>query len=379
MDTLKILIVDDESGIRSGVERILSESILEFDNTENTIGFDVILSSTGLEAIDMAKDNSPDIILLDYKLPDLNGLDVINELNHIGNKSMVIMMTAYASLEVAISATKGGSYDFIPKPFTPEELRNTLKKAAKHILLLKKAERLEDEKKKIRFEFVSVLAHELKSPINAVDGYLDILKRKSEFASDKSSLNMLSRCNSRIHGMRKLINDLLDLTHIESGEKKRSLAEIDLITLANNSIELLMETAREANINITLYHEGDMKIYADGDEFEIIFNNLISNAIKYNRKDGTVTISLEHDDHELRISVTDSGIGIAEDDIHKLFSDFVRIKNNQTANISGSGLGLSTVKKIAQLYSGDVSVSSKCNSGSTFMVNVPNESLQKII
>ena len=137
------------------------------------------------------------------------------------------MITAYASIETAVTATKRGAYDFLAKPFTPDELKSTIRKAAARLILAKQTRKLAEEKRQVRFEFIRVLGHELKAPLNAVEGYLRMFKDRSLGDDPAAYDEGIDRSLMRIDGMRKLIADLLDMTQIESGRKNRQLAEVD--------------------------------------------------------------------------------------------------------------------------------------------------------
>ena len=170
----------------------------------------------------------------------------------------------------------------------------------------------------------------------------------------------------RIHGPDE--RDLLDLTHIESGQKQREITDVDLSEVARSAMEMAAPEAAERNITIELHTDSPATIRGDADEIEIIFNNLISNAVKYNRDAGRVDVTLSGDEEALRITVADTGIGMTQEEADRLFGEFVRIKNSKTRNILGSGLGLSIVKKLAMLYGGTVSVESQPDVGTTFTV-----------
>jgi signal transduction histidine kinase len=313
---------------------------------------------------------NPDILLLDHKLPGISGLDVLEKVAGKINDCLTIVITAYASLEVAITATKRGAYDFLAKPFTPDELKDAVRKAARHLAITRQACRLAEEKRQVRFQFISVLAHELKAPISSIEGYLQIVRERS--AGDDQAVydNMLSRSVVRLGGMRKLIDDLLDLTHIESGQKKRDLSEMDISDVAGESIEAFVPVAAEKDVTIELHCPDSLKMTADRGEIEIVLNNLISNAVKYNRPGGRVDVTLTGDDDTVTIAVADTGIGMTAEETDRLFGEFVRIKNAQTRNILGSGLGLSIVKKLALLYDGDAAATSEQGVGSTFRVTL---------
>ncbi|MCG8570271.1 MAG: ATP-binding protein [Spirochaetes bacterium] len=369
-ENFKVLILDDELGMCLGAQRVLKNYITLIDELETDVSFDTQYVNSITDFKKIFQEQDFDIIILDYKLPEGSGLDVLPMIKSKRSEIIVIMITAYATFETAVQATKGGAYDFLPKPFTPDELRYTIKKAAAQYLLAKHAKKFEEEKRKIRFQFISVLSHELKSPINAVEGYINILKKNRNSLGEEDYEMMLNRSLLRLDGMRKLIYDLLDLTRIESGEKKRDLRDLDIIHILNSCLELLELEAKKRNITIEKEIPEELQFYGDINEIEIILNNLISNSIKYNKDNGQVKISLYDTPEQLVISVADSGIGLTSEESEKLFRDFVRIKNDDTANIMGSGLGLSTVRKIAQLYQGTATVVSKKNEGSTFTVQL---------
>jgi signal transduction histidine kinase len=170
--------------------------------------------------------------------------------------------------------------------------------------------------------------------------------------------------------MRKLILDLLDLTRIESGNKQRQLLSVDLCEVVAMAIETAQPEADGRQIAIRTAMPAELTLQGDRGELEIILNNLVSNAVKYNRDGGAVTVTLTDLGEQVEIAVADTGIGMTQQEADKLFGEFVRIKNAKTASILGSGLGLSIVKKLTALYAGDVSVRSEPDVGSTFTVRL---------
>jgi two-component system, sensor histidine kinase and response regulator len=368
MEKLKILVVDDELGMRLAVTRVLQNAIERLPDIEGEVGFEMMQAGSGEEALDIIHATPPDILLLDHKLPGISGIDVLERIVSENHDFLTVMITAYASLETAIKATKLGSYDFLAKPFTPEELRVTVRKTAKHLILQRQARKHAEEKRQVRFQFISVLAHELKAPLASIEGYLRILEDPAIAADQTSYKKMIGRSLSRLDGMRKLIMDLLDLTRIESGQKARSLAEIDVREIANTAIETSLPKAMERNIQIELHSPDSVKMMGDRSEIEIILNNLITNAIKYNKDGGKADINISQNDHSVAIEVSDSGIGMRKEDIPRLFVEFFRIKNDKTKAIIGSGLGLAIVKKLTTLYDGSISVESEPDKGSKFTV-----------
>ncbi|MCF8233286.1 MAG: response regulator [Bacteroidales bacterium] len=371
MATLKTLIVDDEPGIRSGINRILRNFSVGYPFMDEDFDFDAIDAATGEEAIEILNSQQIDIVLLDNKLPGMDGIDVLEYINKKQMDLAVMMITSYASLELAIKATNNGAYNFVPKPFTPDELRSSIENIAKHLFLKRMTRRMQEEGKQIRFQFLSVLSHELKSPLNAVEGYLKMMQERQVGDKLDDYEKMIDRSLVRIKGMRSLIMDLLDLTKLESGKKQKELKKIDLNDVAKMAIDTMEPYAIQRNVKVNFDPVEDATLTADVEEMEIIFNNLISNAIKYNKDGGQVNVFLKPDDLNISIRVEDTGIGMSEEELSNIFQEFVRIKNQKTRQITGSGLGLSIVKKLTEEYGGDIHVKSKPDVGSTFTVILP--------
>jgi two-component system, sensor histidine kinase and response regulator len=373
VETLNILIVDDEFGMRHGAERALRDVVLHLPDINGEVRFQIKTAADGKGFEDKLAEGPVDILLLDHKLPDVTGLEILDRLSRRSLDLLTIMITAYASLETAVTATRRGAYDFLAKPFTPEELRGAVRKAAHHLIVQRQARRFAEEKRQVRFQFISVLAHEMKSPISAIEGYLQMIRERAVGDKLEAYDRMVDRCLLRIDGMRKLIADLLDLTAIESGQRVRKLVEVDLAETARQAAENSRLEAEPRGIRITVEVLPATAIEADRTEIEMIFNNLVSNAVKYNHDHGSVSVTVTPAADEVCISVRDTGIGMTPEETQKLFNDFARIKNEKTRHILGSGLGLSTVKKLATLYGGDVTVVSEPDVGTTFTVTLRTE------
>jgi signal transduction histidine kinase len=371
MEVVDVLVVDDEPGIRSGVSRILKNYTINYPFLEDDISFNVIEAATGEEAIEIIQRKPPAIVLLDNKLPGIQGIDVLQFISAHEPNILVMMITSYASLELAVKATNIGAHDFVPKPFTPQELRSSIENITKHYFLRQMTRKLHREGKQVRFEFLTMLSHELKAPLNAIEGYLRMMQEKQLGESLDDYQEIIDRSLSRIQSMRNLIMDLLDLTRVESGKRERDLQDIDLTLVARLVVETMMPMAIQRDVSITLESDEPVVIKADADDMEILLNNLISNAIKYNVEGGWVKCQFSKTPTYATCTVSDSGVGISADDIPKLFHEFTRIKNPLNRNVSGSGLGLSIVKKIADQYGAEVKVESALGKGSTFTLQFP--------
>ncbi|MFH0762177.1 MAG: hybrid sensor histidine kinase/response regulator [Bacteroidota bacterium] len=371
MEMLKVLVVDDEPGIRSGIDRILSRYTVGYPFMDEDIGYTVYEASTGEEAIRFFHENPPDVVLLDNKLPGMGGVEVLEYIKRNQLNIEVMMITSFASLELAVKATNIGAYDFVPKPFTPQELRSSMDNITKHLFLKRMTQKMNKEGKTIRFQFLTVLSHELKNPLNAVEGYLKMMQERQSGDTLADYDEIIERALTRVKAMRSMIMDLLDLTKIESGKKNREIQQVDVIRIAKVSMETMGPLSIQMEVSIELDAPKELFVKADPEELEIIFNNLISNAVKYNKTGGKVTCRLRTDDIRLYIDVEDTGLGIPEDDIPTLFRDFSRIRSKETRHILGSGLGLSIIKRLVDLYEGTIEVQSEVGKGSTFKVVLP--------
>jgi two-component system sensor histidine kinase/response regulator len=364
-----VLVVDDEEGMRNGVERVLRRHKVSLRDVGAEVGFRVSQAATGEEARAAVAATPPDILLLDYMLPGITGLELMEQLGPaVTDKMLVVMISAYASIETAMRAAKHGAYDFLAKPFTPDELKATMAKATARIMLERRARALAEEKRQIRFRFVSVLGHELKAPIGAIEGYLHLMKDRTLGEGVAAYDEFIERCLKRADGMKKLILDLLDLTRIESGQRKRAIVALDLAALARDAVETVAPLAGERDIRIDLSAPDTVMMSANVEELSIVLSNLLTNAVKYNRNGGTVSLRVAREGERCLIEVADTGVGMGKEDSARLFGEFVRIKNAATRNVAGSGLGLSIVKKIVALYDGDVSLDTELGVGSTFRI-----------
>ena len=242
VETLRVLVVDDETGMRLAVARVLNTYTVRPDESEeHAVGFTVETAESGEAALEMMAASAPDILLLDMKLGGMSGLDVLRELRERRIETLTVMITAYATIETAIEATKRGAHDFLPKPFTPEDLRVAIRRVVRHLAVQREARRLAEEKRQVRFQFISVLGHELKAPLAAVEGYLQIMKDGSAGSDPAVVARIIDRALVRTEGMRKLIVDLLNMTRIESGRKRRDLVAADLRDAATAAMETVAQ------------------------------------------------------------------------------------------------------------------------------------------
>ncbi len=378
MAELKILVVDDEPGIRSGVARILGNFHVTYPFMDEDYTFNIIEAATGEEGIEIIEREMPDILLLDNKLPGIQGVEVLEYVKKKNYDIGVAMITSYASIDVAVKAHNDGAIDFIPKPFTPQELKASIEQITKQQYLRRITHKLKVEGRKVRFQFLSVLSHEMKAPLNAIEGYLRMMQERQLGDSLAEYSSAIERSMQRIDSMRHLIMDLLDFTKVSFERHLEKAQDVNLKELVSMAVVTVSPYAIHKDIRFVTDIRGCDTIWADSNDFEIILNNLVSNAVKYNKTGGTVTVTVDCNENEFSLSVADTGIGMNKDECSMLFEEFSRIKNDKTRNISGSGLGLSIVKKVVELYHGVINVESVPDKGSVFKVIIPKSQVTNI-
>src|SRR4030042_2416602 len=317
MAVLKVLVVDDEPGIRSGVSRILSSFRVNYPFMDEDYTYEVQEAASGEEGIKILDREKPDIVLLDNKLPGIQGIDVLEYIRNKKYDIVVAMITSYASLDVALKAHKFGATDFIPKPFTPQELKSSIENITKQQYLKRITHTMDQEGKKIRYQFLSVLSHELKAPLNAIEGYLRMMQEKQSGDRIEDYATPIERSLQRIQGMRNLIMDLLDLTKVRLERKEEKIEAVHLSNIASNAIVTVRPYAIQMEVSIKLSMKSDVIIMADPTDMEIIFNNMVSNSINYNKRGEKVEIKIDEDSSNVILFFSDTGIGIKEEDKEK--------------------------------------------------------------
>jgi len=490
-----ILIIDDELIMREGCSRILSKDGLAVITSEN--------GKQGLEEIQSHSDKI-DVILLDLMMPGMSGMEVLDQIQNIDPTLLVIVITGYATVESAVEAMKKGAYDFIPKPFTPDQLRIVVRRALEKRTLQKEAAFLRKEREKslrdiatekskiktiincmgdgvlvcdrdscivlsnpaasrmlkvpetslignflpqcslhpelskiieeslktkdinytsvsqelsigesgefflrahtapvrndlgetmgsvtvlqdishlkeldkMKSEFIAMVAHELRAPIAAVEQQLTVILNKMAGEVTEKQEQLLSRAKERTRGLLTLIKDLLDLSKIEAGMMVQYKEPLSLQEVIQRVVDLMRAEAEAKKLDLQFSASSEIPlIQADRNSMEGIFTNLISNAIKYTPEGRNIWVTLSEEDGFVKVTVSDTGIGIKKEDLPRIFDKFYRVKTVETRQIVGTGLGLSIVKSIVDAHLGSITVESEEGGGTTFTVLLPKESM----
>ncbi|MDO8488514.1 MAG: ATP-binding protein [Candidatus Omnitrophota bacterium] len=222
----------------------------------------------------------------------------------------------------------------------------------------------------MRRDFVANVSHELKTPLTSIKGFVETLL-EGAIDDKENSVNFLKIINDHADRLSILINDLLDLSHIESKEIELKKDKFDLSVLINEIILGFNSQAKKTEIEISYKISRNLEIIADKSKIEQVFTNLIDNAIKYNKERGLVNIYSEESINKVKIIIEDSGSGIPAKDIPRIFERFYRVDKARSRELGGTGLGLSIVKHIIELHGGNVGVESTEGIGSKFWLILP--------
>jgi two-component system sensor histidine kinase/response regulator len=322
-------------------------------------GFRAETAEDGAVGLQKIKESEPDLVLIDLKMPGINGMEVLEKTREIDPKIISIVITGYATVESAVEAMKKGAYDFLPKPFTPEELRIIIRRGL-------------GEKKLIEENFITMVSHQLRSPLSAILQYFEVILAGMVGEMDPKPKEMLVKAKERLEGLLTLINDWLDVARINGGQIIDKLKPLKLRPILKKLVEFMQPQAKENNITLELSsYSGNDLVKGDEETLEQVFTNLISNAINYNKPKGSVKISFKEEDDFIATEIQDTGIGIAKEHLPFIFDQFYRVKRSEGQKTKTSGLGLSIAKKIVEAHGGSIHASSELGKGSTFTVLLP--------
>ncbi len=226
-----------------------------------------------------------------------------------------------------------------------------------------------EKEKTIRQEFFSNASHELKTPLTSVRGYIELME--SGIVTDEAQKEeFFRRIKKETQNMTNLINDILMISRLETKEAKVSFSEVRMYPLLQDVLTSFETMAEEMNIKIELDCQ-PVCVWGNLQQMQELLNNLVGNAVKYNRPDGMITIRMKERQKKLYLSVADTGVGIPKEDLERIFERFYRVDKGRNKKVGGTGLGLAIVKHIVQYYNGQIEVRSTVGVGSIFEVWIP--------
>jgi len=356
-----VFVIDDDEIIRLSCEQILKKS-----------GYHVETFANGHVGIERLKEVRPPLLVVDIKMPELDGFEVIRIVRKIDPDVVIVVITGYATIETAVDAMKMGAYDFLPKPFTPGELRMIIERGFERWRLAREAQLLRHEKEQVERKFVTLVSHQLKSPLVAVKQYLDTLLYTSGAQLPGESAEWISRSQERISEMLKLIQDWLMLSKLDRGALTDRGVSSDIGKIAENIVREYQQLPSAAHVKLSAeIAPGLAQATGDGVSLAMLVRNLVSNAVKYNKPGGEVKVTASGNGQWITLKVSDTGIGISSLHRARLFEEFYRVISPETQNIPGTGLGLVICKRILDELGGFIDVDSKEGEYTTFTVRLP--------
>jgi len=395
---MSILVVDDLPDFRQLMQAVLEDA-----------GYsDVITAGSTQEAFTILGLDDPslptpgvDLILLDINMPETDGVEACQRIKSVSKLRdiPVIMVTGVAAEEKLEQAFSAGATDYILKPTNPAEMIARIGSALElkqemerrksgyvsdleeknrelelaFLELEKKNEELE-EASRAKTQILSTATHELKTPLTSIIGYIDIiLMRQNKVGPlNEKQQRYLQTAQRNSYRLKSLVDDLLDISRIESGGLDLAPAELELWPEIEEIVTGMQTQLNDKNIDLVLDIPQDIcPVLADKLRLGQVISNLLSNACKYSPQGARVTIRAREEDAGVRIDVSDTGIGISAEDQERLFTKFFRADNSSTREVSGSGLGLYITKHLIEAHGGRIWASSQIGQGTTFSINWP--------
>jgi signal transduction histidine kinase len=375
---VKILLIDDDEMFLTMLGNILEEE-----------GYEIIKSTTGKGGIDKVKEENPDIVLVDFNLPDGSGLEVSKKIYELSPDISIIMMTGHTDLQIVINAMRQNLQDYLIKPINIEELKVSLNKAIEKQALIREnrelLRNLQEANKyleKLNLDknyFLSIVAHDFRNPLTSLKAYLSYSLSAGVKELPQKYIKYLEIMKNEVEYLIKMVNDILDLSQIERGILKITKTTVNNL---NEFIYKIAESMRPVlenkNIEFIVNVEENLPpIEIDTDRINQVIRNLLSNAWKYTPENGKVTLQVrktQSDDNKeyLEISVSDTGQGIPKEFLDQVFDKYFRAHDQLTKEERSIGLGLAICKEIVNLHNGKIWAESEgLNKGSKFTVLLP--------
>ena len=362
----KVLIIDDSSTIRKYLRNLLVKHGMEH----------IAEASTGQAGLDLVQSEQYDLVLLDLMLPDLDGIQVIQQIRKGNDRCAIVMITGTGGIKTATMAVNEGADGYINKQDLtlgndPADFFFALEQA------LERREGLVAQKELEQFkaDFYSMITHDLRNPTGSIVLSTNLLLKGEAGPLSDEQVEILAIANNASQKLLGLINDYLDYAKIDAGYLRIDVGEVELCNVVENSAQTARAQAHAKNQTLTLdLPPHPIPTRADTERLKQVLDNLISNAIKYTPAGGRILVQLnvnaQQTEAEMRIS--DTGQGIAAEQLPLLFTKYHRVPGEATRGVTGTGLGLLIVKEIVTAHGGAVRAESDGRGkGSTFIVTLP--------
>lgn len=362
----RILIVDDD---RLNV-RILT-GILKPE------GYDLRAAHSGEEALGVYEEFKPDLVLLDVIMPGINGFETCRTLKarHGGLLAPVVFITAKSESDDVVEGLAAGGVDYLPKPFKPREALARLRTHLQNRLLTEQQRQLVAQlstANAAKNKLLGMVAHDLRNPLASIRGLADFLADGTVGPLSPDQLDLVKTIQETSQSMLSMVNELLDLSVIESGELKIHPEPCLIAALVKKSVYLNNINAAKKGSRIELTPlDPALCLDLDADKVRQVVDNLLSNAIKFSPPGSAVAVSAATGEAYFTLAVRDRGPGIPEDEHHKLFQDFGQTSVKPTAGEKSTGLGLAICKRIMEAHGGGITAENAPDGGAVFTITLP--------
>ncbi|MFC2036373.1 response regulator [Chloroflexota bacterium] len=373
METASILVIDDEVGMREGCRRALVPQ-----------GFQVATAEQGIEGLHKLREKQFDLILLDAMMPGMSGLELLDRIHDHDPDIVCVMITGYATVDLAAQAMKQGAHDFLPKPFTSDELLTTVRRGieerlrrqalkqqeekAEETLQLERARQEMAKLDAMQSRFMLVIAHELRNPAGVIKNYLQLMR--AGYVDDDEWDEYLEKLDLRAGQLLDMLDDILELAHLKEQLGQSRLQPVAIADVLREVARQVEAAAEAKGLDLELQIHARPTIPAQPGHLQSLWKNLIDNALQYTPR-GRVTLTLVEREGQILSTVVDTGIGISTDELARIFQEFYRSEAAKAEVPFGTGLGLPIVNQIVKNYCGTIQVDSVPGQGSTFAVTLP--------
>ncbi len=376
----RVLIVDDEKEIRDFLFKALTR----------IAGFQVEVAENGQEALKKIEKEKFDLVLTDLKMPFVDGLHLISEIARTKPEILTVLMTGHGTIDSAIEAMKQGASDYLTKPLNLDEtilrLKKVLEERQRFVRLKDYAEQLEKANLELRkidamkSEFVSVASHELRTPLAAIKNAIQLILSGKTGEINQNQAKFLSMAERNINRLTNILNDLLNLSRIESGRIELKFEKVALKNIVEHTVSSLKPQADGKSLSIEVELPDDLPpVYADRDKIEQVLVNLIGNAIKFTPEQGNIRVAAKPfyekreggEGRKIAVVVRDSGIGIPAEHLNSIFEKFFQVEGSLHRSAGGTGLGLAITKGLVEAHHGKIWAESEVGKGTTFTFTLP--------